>query len=118
MSGEGAQPQAIRKLAPGKLVIASHNEGKVREIGALLAPHGIETVSAKALGLPEPDETGTTFAANAELKARHASGLSGLPALADDGALPVDALDAEPSIFSARWAETGWAADTPLDLPS
>src|SRR3546814_2456226 len=68
MSGEGAQPQAIRKLAPGKLVIASHNEGKVREIGALLAPHGIETVSAKALGLPEPDETGTTFVANAELK--------------------------------------------------
>src|SRR3546814_4829233 len=90
-SGEGAQPQASRKLAPGKLVIASHNEGKVREIGALLAPHGIDTVSAKALGLPEPDETGTTFVANAELKARQASDLSGLPALADDSGLAVDA---------------------------
>ncbi|RYD45842.1 MAG: non-canonical purine NTP pyrophosphatase, partial [Sphingomonadales bacterium] len=66
MSGEGEVPQAIRKLAPGKLVIASHNEGKVREIRALLAPFGIEPVSAAELDLPEPDETGTTFVANAE----------------------------------------------------
>lgn len=106
MSGEGKEPQAIRKLAPGKLVIASHNEGKVREIGELLAPYGIETVSAKALGLPEPEETGTTFVANAELKARAAADLSGLPALADDSGLCVDALKGEPGIFSARWAET------------
>jgi XTP/dITP diphosphohydrolase len=104
MSGEGKEPQAIRKLAPGKLVIASHNEGKVREIGELLAPYGIETVSAKALGLPEPEETGTTFVANAELKARAAADLSGLPALADDSGLCVDALKGEPGIFSARWA--------------
>lgn len=104
MSGEGRDPQAIRKLAPGRLVIASHNDGKVREIGELLAPHGIETVSAKKLGLPEPEETGTTFVANAELKALQASDLSGLPALADDSGLCVDALGGEPGIFSARWA--------------
>ncbi|MGN6271071.1 MAG: RdgB/HAM1 family non-canonical purine NTP pyrophosphatase [Sphingomonas sp.] len=104
MSGEGKEPQAIRKLDPGKLVIASHNEGKVREIGELLAPYGIETVSAKKLGLPEPEETGTTFVANAELKAQQAADLSGLPALADDSGLCVEALGGEPGIFSARWA--------------
>lgn len=96
--------QAIRKLAPGKLVIASHNQGKVREIAELLGPHGIEPVSAGALGLPEPDETGTTFIANAELKALQAADLSGLPALADDSGLCVEALGGEPGIFSARWA--------------
>ena len=93
-----------RKLAPGRLVIASHNEGKVREIRALLAPYGIEPVSAAALDLPEPDETGTTFAANAELKARASADLSGLPALADDSGLCVEALGGDPGIFSARWA--------------
>jgi XTP/dITP diphosphohydrolase len=93
-----------RKLAPGKLVIASHNPGKVVEIAALLGGHGIETVSAAKLGLPEPDETGTTFVANAELKARVAADLSGLPALADDSGLCVEALGGEPGIFSARWA--------------
>lgn len=104
MSGEGDTPQAIRKLAPGKLVIASHNEGKVREIRELLAPYGMEPVSAAALGLPEPDETGTTFVANAELKAMQAADLSGFPALADDSGLCVEALGGEPGIFSARWA--------------
>ncbi len=104
MSGEGDAPQAIRKLAPGQIVIASHNEGKVREIRALLAPYGVEPVSAKSLGLPEPDETGTTFVANAELKAQQAADLSGLPALADDSGLCVDALGGDPGIFSARWA--------------
>jgi XTP/dITP diphosphohydrolase len=103
MSGEGEVPQAIRKLQPGRLVIASHNEGKVREIEALLAPYGIETVSAAALDLPEPEETGTTFVMNAELKARVAADLSGLPALADDSGLCVEALGGEPGIFSARW---------------
>lgn len=101
----GAGEQAIRKLAPGRLVIASHNAGKVREIGALLAPYGIETVSAAALDLPEPVENGTTFIANAELKALQAADLSGLPALADDSGLCVAALGDEPGIFSARWAE-------------
>lgn len=103
MSGEGKEPQAIRKLAAGKLVIASHNAGKVREIEALLGPYGVEPISAAALDLPEPEETGTTFVMNAELKARAAADLSGLPALADDSGLCVDALDGAPGIFSARW---------------
>ncbi len=97
-------PQAIRKLKPGKLVIASHNPGKVSEIRALLGPFGIEPVSAAELDLPEPEETGTTFIANAELKAMQAADLSGLPALADDSGLCVDALLGDPGIFSARWA--------------
>jgi len=104
MSDDFGQEQAIRKLAAGKLVIASHNAGKVREIGALLAPYGIETVSAASLDLPEPEETGTTFIANAELKAMQAADLAGLPALADDSGLCVEALNGEPGIFSARWA--------------
>ncbi|MBB4841181.1 XTP/dITP diphosphohydrolase [Sphingomonas kyeonggiensis] len=104
MSGEGDTPQAIRKLQPGKLVIASHNAGKVREIRELLGPFGIEPVSAAELDLPEPEETGTTFVANAELKALQAADLSGLPALADDSGLCVEALNNDPGIFSARWA--------------
>ncbi|MDR6788336.1 XTP/dITP diphosphohydrolase [Sphingomonas sp. BE138] len=103
MSGEGMDPQAIRKLKPGRLVIASHNAGKVREIGALLEGYGLEVISAGALDLPEPEETGTTFVMNAELKARAAADLSGLPALADDSGLCVDALGGDPGIFSARW---------------
>jgi XTP/dITP diphosphohydrolase len=93
-----------RKLAPGRLVIASHNAGKVREIEALLGPYGVDPVSAGVLDIPEPEETGTTFIANAELKARAAADLSGLPALADDSGLCVEALNGEPGIFSARWA--------------
>jgi XTP/dITP diphosphohydrolase len=104
LSDDQAPAVPHRKLGPGKLVIASHNAGKVREIGELLAPYGIETVSAGQLDLPEPEETGTTFAANAELKARAAADLSGLPALADDSGLCVEALGGEPGIFSARWA--------------
>jgi len=99
-------PQAIRKLAPGKLVIATHNAGKVREITALLAPYGMDTVSAAELNLPEPDETGTTFVANAEIKARSAADLSGLPALADDSGLCVEALGGDPGVYTANWAET------------
>jgi XTP/dITP diphosphohydrolase len=86
-----------------RLVIASHNEGKVREIGALLAPYGIEAVSAGSLGLPEPEETGATFAENAALKADAAAKESGLPALADDSGLEVRALHGAPGIHSARW---------------
>jgi len=107
VSGEGKEPQAIRQLRPGKLVIASHNQGKVREIRELLAPYGVEPVSAAELDLPEPEETGTTFVANAELKALQAADLSGLPALADDSGLCVDALNGDPGIFSARWAGEG-----------
>lgn len=94
----------MRRFTEGKLVIASHNQGKVREIGELLAPFGVEVVSAGELGLAEPEETGTTFKANAELKARAAAEASGLPALADDSGMAVDALDGAPGIYSARWA--------------
>ena len=87
-----------------KLVIASHNAGKVREIGELLAPWRVEVISAAQLGLAEPDETGSTFRENAELKARAAAAAAQLPALADDSGLMVDALGGDPGIYSARWA--------------
>lgn len=88
----------------GRLVVASHNAGKVREIAALLGPLGLEPISAALLGLPEPEETETTFAGNAALKARAAADASGLPALADDSGLEVFALGGDPGIYSARWA--------------
>jgi XTP/dITP diphosphohydrolase len=100
-----------RMFTEPKLVIASHNAGKVREIAALMAPLGVTVVSAAALGLPEPEETGATFVANAELKARASAEGSGLPALADDSGLAVHALGGEPGIHSARWAETGNGRD-------
>ena len=94
----------MKAIGP-KLVIATHNAGKLREIRELLAPHGIECVGAAELDLPEPEETGVTFVDNAELKARASADLSGLPALADDSGLSVDALHGKPGIHSARWAE-------------
>lgn len=100
-----------RRLTETKLVIASHNEGKVREIGALVAPFGVAVVSAAELGLQEPEETGTTFRENAELKARAAAQASALPALADDSGLSAHALGGAPGIQSARWAETGNGRD-------
>lgn len=87
-----------------RLVIASHNRGKLREIAALLAPFRIEAVSAGALGLPEPEETGATFEENAALKARISAQASGLPALSDDSGLCIPALSGAPGIYSARWA--------------
>ena len=93
-----------RRFTEPLLVIASHNAGKVREIGELLAPHGAKVVSAGELGLAEPEETGASFVANAELKARAAAMSAHLPALADDSGLAVDALGGDPGIFSARWA--------------
>ena len=93
-----------RKFEDSTLVIASHNPGKVREIAALLAPFGVEVKSAAELDLPAPEETGTTFTANAELKARAAARASGVAALADDSGLVVTALKGEPGIHSARWA--------------
>ncbi|WP_428407119.1 RdgB/HAM1 family non-canonical purine NTP pyrophosphatase [Hyphococcus sp.] len=96
--------ETMRKLGPGRLIIASHNDGKVSEINDLLSPLGIEAVSAKKIGLSDPEETGTTFAENAELKALAAATASGLPALADDSGLSVTALSGAPGIFSARWA--------------
>ena len=94
----------MREIGP-KLVIATHNPGKLREIAELLQPLGIECFSAKELDLPEPEEIGNSFADNADLKAREAADLSGFPALADDSGLCVDALHGRPGIFSARWAE-------------
>jgi XTP/dITP diphosphohydrolase len=91
----------------GRIVVASHNAGKVREIGELLAPFGVEAISATSLNLPEPEETETTFIGNAELKARAAAIASGLPALADDSGLEVFALNRAPGVYSARWAEAG-----------
>ncbi|EFI53597.1 RdgB/HAM1 family non-canonical purine NTP pyrophosphatase [Afipia sp. 1NLS2] len=88
----------------GRLVIATHNSGKLAEMRELLAPYGIEAVSAGELNLPEPEETGTTFAANARIKAEAAANATGLPAFADDSGLCVDALDSQPGIYSARWA--------------
>lgn len=94
-----------RRFGPGeRLVIASHNPGKIAEITALLAPFGAAILAAGDLGLPEPEETGDSFEANAVLKARAAAAASGLPALADDSGLVVPALDGAPGIYSARWA--------------
>ena len=87
-----------------KLVIATHNPGKLKEIAELLAVYDVEAVSAGDLGLPEPEETGVTFAANAILKAEAAAQASGLPALADDSGFCVGALDGRPGVQSARWA--------------
>jgi XTP/dITP diphosphohydrolase len=92
-----------RRIA-GKLVIATHNPGKLAEMRELLAPYGIEAVSAGELGLSEPDETGETFTANARIKAVAAANAAQLPAFADDSGLVVEALDGAPGIFSARWA--------------
>ena len=95
----------MQRLKTGeRLVVASHNEGKVREINELIQPFGVEAVSAGELSLPEPDETGQTFADNAILKAVAAAKASGLMALSDDSGLAVDALDGAPGIYSARWA--------------
>ena|SRR5687767_9252656 len=94
----------MREIGP-QLVIATHNPGKLREIAELLEPLGLECLSAAELDLPEPEESGVSFADNADLKAREAADLSGLPALADDSGLVVNALHGRPGIFSARWAE-------------
>jgi len=95
----------MRRLQRGdSLVVASHNPGKIREIDDLLRPYGISPVSAGALGISEPEETETTFAGNAQLKALHCALASGRPALADDSGLEVHALNGAPGIYSARWA--------------
>jgi XTP/dITP diphosphohydrolase len=93
-----------RRFSGDRLVIATHNPGKLREIAALIAPFGVDCVSAGSLGLPEQEETGLTFEDNAILKARAATDRSGLPALADDSGLCVAALGGGPGIYSARWA--------------
>jgi XTP/dITP diphosphohydrolase len=94
----------MHRQITGRLVIATHNPGKLAEMRELLAPHGIEAVSAGELGLGEPEETGNTFEANARIKAVAAAKAAELPAFADDSGLAVDALNGAPGIFSARWA--------------
>jgi XTP/dITP diphosphohydrolase len=118
---EDARPTAIRGAAPAsdtnhpptsaghrrlseRLVIATHNPGKLVEMRELLAPYGVDAISAAELGLKEPDETGMTFRDNARIKAEAAAAATGLPAFADDSGLVVDALDGAPGIYSARWA--------------
>lgn len=94
----------MTQIFAGRVVVATHNPGKLKEMRALLAPFGADAVSAGELGLPEPEETGTTFAANALLKARAACAAAGLPAIADDSGLCVAALGGDPGVYSARWA--------------
>src|ERR1700712_3124381 len=94
----------MHRRITGKLVIATHNPGKLAEMRELLAPHGVEAVSAGELGLGEPEETGDSFRANAQIKAVAAAQAANLPAFADDSGLVVDALDGAPGIYSARWA--------------
>jgi XTP/dITP diphosphohydrolase len=96
-----------RRLIEARLVLATHNPGKLRELQALLEPRGIEVVSAAELRLPEPVEDGRTFEDNARIKARAAAGAAGLPALADDSGLAAMGLDGAPGVHSARWAEPG-----------
>jgi XTP/dITP diphosphohydrolase len=100
MSSKAAEHRRVT----GRLVVATHNPGKLKEMRELLVPFGIDAVSAGELGLPEPAENGTTFEENARIKARVAATASGLPAFADDSGLTVDALGGEPGIYSARWA--------------
>jgi len=96
----------MRKLGERKLLVATHNSGKLDEIRAMMAPHGIEVTSAGEMGLAEPDETESSFVGNARIKARAAVEATGLPVLADDSGITVDGLDGAPGVYTADWAET------------
>lgn len=102
-----------RRLGSERLVIATHNAGKLREIGALLKPYGIDCVSAAELMLAEPEETGTSFAENAQIKAHAAASAANLPALADDSGLSVSGLGGRPGVYTADWAERQWFEGEP-----
>lgn len=106
----------MRKFDGDKLVVATHNAGKLREISALLEPFGIAVTSAGALGLEEPEETEDTFVGNARIKAHFAAKESGLPALSDDSGIMVDALDGAPGVYTADWAETPNGRDFPMAM--
>lgn len=101
----------MRRLKPGPLVVATHNLGKLEEVRSLLAPHGFDITSNRDHNLPEPDETETTFAGNALIKAHAAAQALGVPALADDSGLCIDALDGAPGVYTADWAETETGRD-------
>lgn len=96
----------MRRFEGDTLLVATHNQGKLDEIAALLRDYGISVVGAAEKGLPEPEETGTTFVENARLKAHAAASATGLPALADDSGIEIDALDGAPGVYTADWAET------------
>lgn len=106
----------MRRLTETKIVLASHNKGKLREIGELLKPLGIEVVSAGDLGLEEPEETEDTFEGNARVKAHFAAKAAGLPSLSDDSGLEVDALGGAPGVYTADWAETPKGRDFPMAM--
>jgi len=101
----------MRKLTEPRIVLASHNKGKLLEISELLEPFGVSVVSAGDLGFEEPEETEDNFAGNARIKAHYAAQKSGLPALSDDSGIEVDALDLQPGVYTADWAETGNGRD-------
>ena len=101
----------MRRFAGDRLLVATHNRGKLEEIAALLAPYGVEVTGAADHALPEPDETETSFAGNARIKAHAAARATGLPALADDSGLEIDALGGAPGVHTADWAETGSGRD-------
>lgn len=106
----------MRAFDGNELLIATHNTGKLEEIAALLAPYGITCTSNADHGLPEPDETETTFAGNARIKAHAAAKATGLPALADDSGLTIDALGGAPGVYTADWAETPQGRDFPMAM--
>ncbi len=101
----------MRRLAEKRLLVATHNQGKLDEIRAMMAPHGIEVASAGEMGLPEPDETEDSFVGNARIKARAAMQATGLPVLADDSGITVDGLDGAPGVYTADWAQTPQGRD-------
>ena len=100
-----------RKFEGSKLLVATHNAGKLTEISEILAPHGVTVVGAGDMDLPEPEETEDTFVGNARIKAHAAAQATGLPALADDSGITIDALDGAPGVYTADWAETGNGRD-------
>ena len=110
------EQRAHRRFTGDQLVVATHNKGKLEEIGALLAPFAVRVTSAADHGLTEPAETETTFVGNARIKAHYAARATGLPALADDSGLSVDALGGAPGVYTADWAETPNGRDFPMAM--
>jgi XTP/dITP diphosphohydrolase len=106
----------MRRFPGGRLLVATHNAGKLEEIAALLAPFSVAVTGAAELGLAEPAETGTTFVENARIKAHAASRATGLPALSDDSGIEVEALDGAPGVYTADWAETPAGRDFGLAM--
>ncbi|WP_111557997.1 RdgB/HAM1 family non-canonical purine NTP pyrophosphatase [Paracoccus sediminilitoris] len=106
----------MRKFTEKRLLVATHNAGKLAEMRALLAPYGVEVVGAAEMGLGEPAETEDNFIGNARIKARAAMEATGLPALSDDSGISVDALNGAPGVYTADWAETGNGRDFPMAM--